>query len=145
MEIADNEKYNTSEIMQMDADYIMHTFNRQPVVLVRGEGVKVWDSEGREYLDFLAGIAVNGLGHAHPAVVSAICKQAGTLMHVSNLYFIQQGPLLAKKLVELSGMGKAFFCNSGAEANESAIKLTRKWAHEKYGAAKYEIITAKAS
>lgn len=145
MEIAENGKYNTSEIMYMDAEYIMHTFNRQPIVLVRGEGVKVWDSEGREYLDFLAGIAVNGLGHAHPAVVSAICKQAGTLMHVSNLYFIQQGPMLAKKLVELSEMGKAFFCNSGAEANESAIKLTRKWAHEKYGASRYEIITAKAS
>lgn len=136
----------TNEIMRMDADYIMHTFNRQPVVLVRGEGVKVWDSEGREYLDFLAGIAVNGLGHSHPAVVSAICKQAGELMHVSNLYFIKQGPLLAKKLVELSGMGKVFFCNSGAEANESAIKLTRKWASEKYGSGKkYEIITAKAS
>lgn len=136
---------DTQAIKQMDADYVMHTFNRLPVVLVRGEGMKVWDADGAEYLDFLAGIAVNGLGHAHPKLVSAISEQAATLMHVSNLYYVPQQPVLAKKLVALSGMGKAFFCNSGAEANEAAIKLARKWAKENLGADKYEIITAEKS
>lgn len=145
MENADSAYPRTAEIMKMDSDYIMHTFARQPIVLIKGEGMKVWDSEGRQYLDFLAGIAVNGLGHAHPAIVSAICKQAGTLMHVSNLYYVPQQPMLGKRLVELSGLGKAFFCNSGAEANETAIKLTRKWSKGKHGPGRHEIITAKAS
>ncbi|MHB0997893.1 MAG: acetylornithine transaminase [Armatimonadota bacterium] len=136
---------DTQTIMKMDAEFIMHTFNRQPVVLVRGEGMRVWDADGREYLDFLAGIAVNGLGHCHPDLVKAISEQAGTLMHVCNLYYVPQAPELAKKLSELSGLDKSFFCNSGAEANEAAIKLARKWSYETHGPGKFEIITAKAS
>ena len=136
---------DTQSVFQMDADYVMRTYNRQPVVFVRGEGMKVWDADGKEYLDFLAGIAVNGLGHCHPDLVAAISKQAGTLMHVCNLYAVPQQPALAKRLVELSGLGKAFFCNSGAEANEAAIKLARKWAKQNIGSEKYEIITAEGS
>jgi len=131
-------------VIAMDAEYVMHTFNRQRVVFVRGKGMKLWDAEGKEYLDFLAGIAVNGLGHCHPDLVSAIGGQAGELMHVCNLYYVTQQPMLAKRLVELSGMGKAFFCNSGAEANETAIKLARKWAKQT-GPEKYEIICAEGS
>ncbi|MHB0913613.1 MAG: acetylornithine transaminase [Armatimonadota bacterium] len=124
----------------MDSDYVMHTYARQPIVLVRGDGMKVWDADGKEYLDFLAGIAVNGLGHAHPVLVSAISEQAARLMHVCNLYYVPEQPALAKRLVELSGLGKVFFANSGAEANEAAIKLARKWAQ-----GRYEIITAQGS
>ncbi len=142
MAVLSQKSMDTQKVMQMDADYVMHTFNRQPVVLTHGKGMRVWDSEGREYLDFLAGIAVNGLGHAHPKLVAAISEQASKLMHVSNLYYIPGQPALAKKLVELSGLGKAFFCNSGAEANEAAIKLARKWGKE---AGKFEIITALGS
>lgn len=145
MAVTPRVEVDTQVVMQMDSDYIMRTYARQPVVFVRGRGMKVWDSEGKEYLDFLAGIAVNGLGHAHPAVVNAIREQAGTLMHVCNLYYTPQGPALAKKLVELSGMGKAFFCNSGAEANEAAIKLARKWAKLNRGPERYEIITTDGS
>jgi predicted acetylornithine/succinylornithine family transaminase len=133
---------DSQAVMEMDSAYVMHTVRRQPLVLVRGEGARVWDAEGKEYLDFLAGIAVNGLGHAHPRLVESIRNQAGKLMHVSNLYYIPEQPLLAKKLVELSGLGKAFFCNSGAEANETAIKLARKWSYKTHGEDKYEIITA---
>lgn len=133
---------DSRSVMEMDSAYVMHTFRRQPLVLVRGEGARVWDADGREYLDFLAGIAVNGLGHAHPRLVESIQNQAGKLMHVSNLYYIPEQPLLAKKLVELSGLGKAFFCNSGAEANETAIKLARKWSYKNQGEDKYQIITA---
>lgn len=136
---------DTKTAIEMDAKYMMRFVGRLPVAFVRGEGIKVWDAEGKEYLDFLAGIAVNGLGHCPPAVVSAIREQAGTLMHVSNLYYIPQQAVLAKRLVELSGLGKAFFCNSGAEANEAAIKLARKWAKENCGEDKYEIITTEGS
>lgn len=132
-------------VMRMHEQYVMHTFNRQPVVFVRGQGMKVWDIHGKEYLDFLAGIAVNGLGHSHPKLAAAISEQAGRLMHVSNLYYVPQQGLLAKRLVELSGMGKVFFCNSGAEANEAAIKLTRKWSKVNLGSERYEIITAEGS
>jgi acetylornithine/N-succinyldiaminopimelate aminotransferase len=136
---------DTQTIMRMYADYVMHTYGRLPVVFVRGEGAKLWDADGREYLDFLAGIAVNGLGHSHPAVAAAIAEQAGRLMHVSNLYHVPQQAVLAKKLVELSGLGKAFFCNSGAEANEAAIKLARKWAKQAHDSNRFEIITAEGS
>lgn len=145
MVVTNLEDLNTQAVIQMDADYVMHFVNRQPVVFVRGQGMKVWDAEGKEYLDFLAGIAVNGLGHSHPRLVAAISKQAAELMHVCNLYYVPQQPELAKRLVELSGLGKAFFCNSGAEANETAIKLARKWAKERHGPDRYEIITAEGS
>jgi acetylornithine/N-succinyldiaminopimelate aminotransferase len=122
---------NTAEIIELTNQYIMPTYGRLPVAFVRGEGARLWDAEGREYLDFVAGIAVLAVGHSHPRVVAAIREQAGVLMHTSNLYHNAQQALLAKRLSELSFGGKAFFCNSGAEANEAAIKLARKWASMK--------------
>lgn len=139
------ELVDTKKIMEMTADCIMHTINRLPVVFVRGEGAYLTDADGRKYLDFLAGIAVNGLGHCHPKLVSAIQKQAAELMHVSNLYHISQQAELAKKLTGISGMGKAFFANSGGEANEAAIKLARKWTKENVSPEKYEIISTLGS
>lgn len=137
-----NETNTSAEIMALDKEYVMHTYGRLPVVFVRGEGCFVYDADGKEYLDLVAGIAVNGLGHCPPKVVEAICRQAGTLMHTSNLYYTAPQPKLAKLLVELSGMGKAFFCNSGAEANEAAIKLARKAAKAAGKPEKIGIVTA---
>jgi len=111
-------------------DALMHTYNRLPVTLVRGTGARVWDSEGREYLDALAGIAVCGLGHAHPAVAEAVADQARTLVHVSNNYRIPHQEELGRRLVALAGHDRAFFCNSGAEANETALKIARRWGHQ---------------
>ena len=105
--------------------HLMTTYNRQPVTFVRGEGARLWDESGREYLDALCGVAVTGLGHAQPDITKAICEQAGTLLHTSNIYGIAWQEKLADKLAAISGMEKAFFCNSGAEANEAAIKLAR--------------------
>jgi acetylornithine/N-succinyldiaminopimelate aminotransferase len=124
--------------------YIMSTYKRFPVVLTRGLGVHVWDSDGRCYLDLVAGIAVCALGHAHPRVVAAIKEQAENLFHVSNLYHIAPQILLARLLVENSPFDKAFFCNSGAEANEAAIKLARKFASENMGG-RSELITMQNS
>ena len=131
--------------MALDNQYVMHTYGRLPVVFVRGEGCFVYDADGKEYLDLVAGIAVNGLGHCPPKVVEAICNQAKTLMHTSNLYYTTPQPELAKLLVEISGMTKAFFCNSGAEANEAAIKLARKAAKKKGAFDQVEIVTAEKS
>jgi acetylornithine aminotransferase len=114
-------------------------------VPVRGEGCRVWDADGREYLDFLAGVAVNNLGHCHPKVVAALRKQAGELIHCSNYYHIPSQIELAELLCTHSFADKAFFCNSGAEANEAAIKLARKYSRDKYGPERYEIITAAES
>ena len=122
--------------------YVMNIHNRWPVVFVRGEGAYLWDVRGKKYLDFLGGIAVNGLGHCHPKVVAALREQAGILWHTCNLYYHELQPRLAKTLVEISDFDKCFFCNSGAEANEAAIKIARKWAKTHYGEQKYEIITA---
>jgi len=105
--------------------YLMSTYNRQPVTFVRGAGARLWDDQDREYLDALSGIAVTGLGHAHPEVAQALCDQAQTLIHTSNVYGIAWQSTLAERLARLSGMDKTFFCNSGAEANEAAIKLAR--------------------
>lgn len=121
--------------------FIMHTYNRFPIVLKKGRGLKVYSVDAKEYLDFLGGIAVNVLGHCHRKVVLAIQKQAQRLIHVSNLYYIEPQVKLAKLLVQNSFAGKVFFCNSGAEANEAAIKLARKYGHEHLNG-KYEIITA---
>jgi len=109
----------------------MNTYARQAVTFVKGEGVWLWDDQGKRYLDALAGVAVNGLGHAHPKLVAAISEQAGRLIHVSNLYNIAEQERLADKLCEIAGMDKVFFCNSGCEANEAAIKLARLYAHNK--------------
>jgi acetylornithine aminotransferase len=131
-----------TEELRQDADrYLMNTYARTPISIVRGRGSRVYDLEGREYLDFVAGIAVNALGHGHPDLVAAIQKQAQQLLHASNLYYTEPQTKLAKALVEHSFAKKVFFCNSGAEANEAAIKLARRYAHQKYGAERYEIIT----
>jgi len=109
----------------------MNTYTRLPVTFVKGKGVWLWDDQDKRYLDALAGIAVCGLGHCHPKFVKAISEQAGMLIHTSNLYHIDKQEKLANKLAVLSGMNKAFFCNSGAEANETAIKLARLYGHNK--------------
>lgn len=111
--------------------HIMNTYARLPVAFTRGEGVWLWDTAGRRYLDALSGIAVCGLGHAHPRLTAAICQQAGTLIHTSNLYEIPKQEELATRLAQLSGMEQAFFCNSGAEANEAAIKVARMYGHQR--------------
>ena len=111
--------------------HLMSTYNRQPVTFVRGEGVRLWDEQGREYLDALCGIAVTGLGHAHPDISDAICEQARTLIHTSNVYGVHWQSRLADRLAAISGMDRVFFSNSGAEANEAAIKLARLYAHNR--------------
>jgi len=110
---------------------LMNTYGERTLTLVKGQGSRVWDDAGREYLDAISGIAVCGLGHAHPAVTAAIAEQAGTLMHVSNLYNIPQQRQLAERLCQLSGMSQVFFSNSGAEANEAAIKIARKYGNDR--------------
>ncbi|MDD1612738.1 MAG: aminotransferase class III-fold pyridoxal phosphate-dependent enzyme, partial [Methylococcaceae bacterium] len=111
------------------SSHIMPTYGRLPVTFARGSGAWLWDTDGKRYLDALSGIAVCSLGHAHPAVHQAICKQSETLLHTSNVYGIAMQETLASKLAELSGMDNVFFCNSGAEANEAAIKIARKYGH----------------
>jgi acetylornithine aminotransferase len=111
------------------SQHLMNTYARQPVTFVKGEGVWLYDAQGNRYLDALAGVAVNGLGHAHPRLVAAISEQAGKLIHVSNVYQIAEQAALADKVCEISGMDRVFFCNSGCEANEAAIKLARLHGH----------------
>jgi acetylornithine/N-succinyldiaminopimelate aminotransferase len=115
-----------SELQSLERDALMSTYARNPVEFVRGEGTRLWDDEGNEYLDFLAGISVAQIGHCHPAVVEAVREQSGRLMHVGNLYYTEPGLRLAKRLADGSLGGKVFFTNSGAEAIECAIKLARK-------------------
>ena len=124
---------------------VMKTYGRYPLVPVRGEGCRLWDADGREYLDFLAGVAVNNLGHCHPRVVEALQQQAAQLIHCSNFYHIPQQIELAEWLCEHSFAERVFFCNSGAEANEAAIKLARKQSMERFGEKRFEVITAQAS
>ncbi len=133
---------DAKKLLEESSQYLMNTYNRFPIVLRKGRGMKVWSSDGKEYLDFVGGIAVNCLGHCHPKVVVAIQKQAQRLIHVSNYYHIEPQIKLAKLLVENSFADKAFFCNSGAEANEAAIKLARRYFREQVGVNKFEIITA---
>jgi acetylornithine/N-succinyldiaminopimelate aminotransferase len=128
-----------AELQELDARWVMQTYARAPVQFVRGKGARLWDSEGKEYLDFLAGISVCSVGHCHPAVVEAVREQVGTLTHTSNLYLTEGGVRLAERLVGSSLGGKAFLCNSGTEANECAIKLVRKHAHAR-GIAQPEIV-----
>jgi len=135
----------TEELKQDAAHYLMQTYTRQPLSIVRGRGTKVYDLEGREYLDFVGGIAVNILGHGHPDLVQAIQRQAAQLIHTSNLYYTEPQVKLAHMLVDHSFADKVFFCNSGAEANEAAIKLARRYSHEKYGAGRFEIVTMRNS
>ena len=131
--------------IMMQADRVMaKTYLRQPIVISRGEGTRVWDADGRAYTDFVAGIAVCNLGHAHPRVVKALCDQAGRLFHVSNLYYTRPQADLATWLVDHSFADRVFFCNSGAEANEAAIKLARRYFHEK-GEPRHRIVSAEKS
>ncbi|WP_318719474.1 MULTISPECIES: aspartate aminotransferase family protein [unclassified Roseofilum] len=133
--------YDPSEFNQ----YVMSTYGRFPIALKQGKGCLVWDTQGREYLDFVAGIATCTLGHAHPALVETVVQQISKLHHVSNLYYIEEQGALAQWLVEHSCADRAFFCNSGAEANEGAIKLARKYAHTVLQIEDPIILTAKAS
>jgi acetylornithine/N-succinyldiaminopimelate aminotransferase len=134
----------TEELIALSDRYIMSTYKRFPIVLTRGLGVHLWDNDGKQYLDLVGGIAVCALGHSHPRVVEALKRQVELLTHVSNLYHIENQIRLAQLLVENSCLDKVFFCNSGAEANEAAIKLARKYASENMKG-KYEIITMQDS
>lgn len=131
----------TAEVVELYNKYVMKTYS-QNLVLTKGKGTRVWDADGKVYLDFISGISVLNLGHCHPAVTDAIQKQAAELVHVSNLYYNAQQAELAEKLSSVSLGGKCFFCNSGAEANEGLIKLARLWGHSE---GRYEIITMKSS
>jgi predicted acetylornithine/succinylornithine family transaminase len=115
-----------AELQTLERSSVIHSYLRQPVEFVRGEGSLLWDEQGNEYLDFLCGISVTNIGHCHPRVVDAVREQVGRLMHVSNLFYTEPGMRLAERLATSSLGGKVFFCNSGAEANEAAIKLVRK-------------------
>jgi acetylornithine/N-succinyldiaminopimelate aminotransferase len=128
-----------TDLQELDARWLMPTYRRSPVEFVRGEGARLWDADGKEYLDFLAGISVCSVGHCHPAVVEAVREQAGRLTHVSNLYLSEGAVRLGERLCSSSLGGKAFLCNSGTEANECAIKLARKHAHGR-GIADPEIV-----
>ena len=132
------------DLADFDAS-VMTTYGRFPIALERGEGCRVWDTEGREYLDFVAGIATCTLGHAHPALVETVTQQIKKLHHVSNLYYIPEQGKLAKWIIDHSCAERVFFCNSGAEANEGAIKLARKYAHKVLEIDYPVIVTAKAS
>ena len=136
---------NSQQWIEKSDKYIMKTYGRYPIVPVRGAGCRLWDADGKEYLDFLGGVAVNNLGHCHPKVVAALQAQAAVLIHCSNYYQIPQQIELAELLCSHSFADKAFFCNSGAEANEAAIKLARKFSRDKFGPERYEIITAAES
>ena len=134
----------TDEIKALNDAHVINTYGERTVALSRGEGMLLWDAEGKEYLDFFAGIAVCNLGHCHPTVTQAICDQAKKLVHVSNLYYIEAQTLLAAALCKHSFAEKWFFCNGGAEANEAAIKLARRY-WEKQGTPKPGIVTAQQS
>lgn len=132
---------NNAEIKALGEKCCLNVFNRLPIAMVRGEGSYVWDADGNKYLDFVGGIAVNALGHAHPAVAKALSEQAGRLIHASNLYWLEPQVKLAAVLVENSDFDKVFFGNSGAEANEGAIKLARKYSQYKGYSDRLDVIT----
>ncbi len=132
------------QLVDDEHKYVMGTFKRLPVNFVEGHGVTVTDDQGKDYLDLVGGIAVNLLGHSHPAVAEAVARQSARLIHVSNLYYSEPQVALAKRLVELSFPSRAFFCNSGAEANEAAIKIAHKWGKQHRDGA-FEIITTEKS
>ena len=137
-------KLDKMKVFEQDHKYFMPVFSRYPLVLSHGQGPYVFDTDGKKYLDFLAGIAVNVLGHAHPALVKAVCEQAGKLIHCSNLYYTEPQVLLIEKIAKLSSLDKVFIANSGAEANEGAMKLARKYG-KMQGGDKVEIVTAEHS
>ena len=122
-----------SDWIERESKYLFQNYGRQPIVIERGEGSRVWDSEGNEYLDFVGGLAVTSLGHSHPAVTAAAAAQAERLIHISNLYYTTPMIELAELLVENSPLDRVFFCNSGSEAIEAAIKIARRWGHDERG------------
>ena len=132
---------NSEKLIKRDEKYILHTYARSPLALVRGEGMTAFDAEGKAYLDFTSGIGVNSLGFCHPAWTAAVAAQAGTLQHISNLYVTAPDAKLAKKLCKRTGMDKVFFGNSGAEANEGAIKAARKYSVDRYGEGRSKVAT----
>lgn len=134
---------SSEETIAESGEYLMNTYGRYPIALARGKGSWVWDENGRKYLDFITGIAVNNLGHCHPNIVRAVTEQCKTLMQVSNLFHLEKQAELARLLVENSFADKVFFCNSGTEANEGAIKLARKWGGANGG--RYKIVHARDS
>ena len=136
---------SNQEIIKLTDRHIAQTYGRYPIGLVRGKGTTVWDASGKKYIDFVTGLAVDNLGHCPPTVVNAIRKQAGKLLHVSNLYHIEPQSQLAAELTRLTFADKFFFCNSGTEANEAAIKLARRWFHDNGQPKRYEIITMNES
>ena len=114
-----------ASVMRSEQKLLLPTYDRHKILFKKGRGVYLWDSEGNRYLDFLSGIGVNALGHAHPAIQAVLKRQAGKLIHVSNLFFHEYQAELAKRLTKISGLDRAFFCNSGTEAWEGALKLAR--------------------
>ena len=136
---------DTKTLLEWADRYLMTNYARAPLCLVRGEGARVWDTDGKEYLDFVGGIAVDALGHSHPKIVGAIREQATALLHVSNLYQIPSQIHLAKLLCEHSFADRAFFCNSGTEANEAAIKLARKYATDTGSSDRTDVITMRGA
>lgn len=136
---------NFEDIVQCDKEFMLNTYQRYPIALEKGKGTKLWDVDGKEYLDFLGGIAVLPLGHCHPEVTKAIVKQAETLAHTSNLFYSKPTLELAQRLIELGDFNKVFLCNSGTEANEGAIKLARKYQWRKGLQNKFKIVSASHS
>src|SRR6266853_4240767 len=132
---------NAQQVMDLEREFLLQNYARYPLVLDRGEGCYVYDMDGKRYLDFIAGIGVNALGHAHPRIVKVIRQQAAQLIHCSNLYYHEfQGPL-AKKLAQVSGLQRTFFCNSGTEAMEGALKMVRAHGNKIDSGAKIEIVS----
>lgn len=132
----------TKEIISLDDTYVLHTYNRFPIVIEKGEGCYVWDTDGKKYLDMVGGIAVNVLGHGDPYLTQAIADQAKKLIHISNIFYTVPQAKLAERITKLAGMKKAFFCNSGAESNEAALKLAKKAAKMTGNPNKIKIVAA---
>src|ERR1700716_981593 len=133
------------QIAELERRYLLGTYNRYTIALTRGKGVFLYDLEDRRYLDFVAGLGVNALGHAHPRIVKAIREQAGRAIHLSNLYYNEYQGQLAERLCQLSGLDRAFFSNSGTEAMEGAIKLARLAGHKSGGTAKSQLVALQGS
>ncbi len=133
------------DIVSLEKKFIFPTYMRYPVAVVKGKGTRVYDPSGKEYIDMLAGISVCNLGHCHPEITQAICSQAQRLVHISNLFYIEEQVLLAQHLLSLGHFHKVFFCNSGAEANEAAIKLARRYMQQIREEYRFEIITLEGS